>query len=359
MSNDEESSLIDELIAKGESQTVDFKKSDILSNPTKLAKLMTAFANSSGGRILIGVCDDGTLQGMKAKKEHEEHIMNIARDRCDSPLIPKFSLITKPEGDIYVIKVLRYQTYPHAVKTKTGRVYFIRVGTTVRQATPTELALLFESAKEEIIKKPKLELLLVDNEGNATKNINAQPIYTKIKRVRSKVPPPSPTISELFKVMPLGLFHEREPSQDLVPIGIKISNVGEAPAHNIKIFLEFPKECELINKHEAVGGLTIRPLNYKPRSGGLYVDRKNKFEARAWINMLGNDLVMEEFDKIYVKFPSEEKEHKIRANIIQHNFPPEEFEFTVTVKPGFKEKIEYVYEKQTKDESKEEYLRQL
>jgi len=60
-----------------------------------------------------------------------------------------------------VVKILRYRTFPHAVKTREGRVYFIRVGTTVREPTPSELALLFESAKEEVIKKPKLELLLV------------------------------------------------------------------------------------------------------------------------------------------------------------------------------------------------------
>jgi predicted HTH transcriptional regulator len=115
---------------------------------------MTAFANSSGGRILIGVCDDGTLEGMTAKKEYEAHIMNIARDRCNSPLVPKFYKVKKPEGDVYVVKFFRYRTFPHAVITRDGQVYFIRVGTTVREATPSELALLFESSRGDILRKP-------------------------------------------------------------------------------------------------------------------------------------------------------------------------------------------------------------
>jgi ATP-dependent DNA helicase RecG len=100
MTRENELNLIDELIQSGEGQTIDFKKSEILSNPTKLAKLMVAFANSNGGRILIGICDDGTIEGMKEKKEHERHVMNIGRDKCVPPLVPDFSVINKPEGDI-------------------------------------------------------------------------------------------------------------------------------------------------------------------------------------------------------------------------------------------------------------------
>jgi len=55
MSSNEEKNPVDEIIANGESQTVEFKKSAILSDPIKLAKEMVAFANSFGGRILIGV----------------------------------------------------------------------------------------------------------------------------------------------------------------------------------------------------------------------------------------------------------------------------------------------------------------
>lgn len=171
--------------------------------------------------------------------------MNIARDKCAPPITPKFSVIRKPEGDIYVIKVLRFRFLPHAVLTKEGKIYFIRVGTTVREAEPSELALLFESAKEEVLKKPKLELLLIDEEGNATNKILAQPTFIKTKRVPKPetVSPIFASVAELNKQIQsiTDLFGRKERSKDLVPIGIEVSNAGEIPAQGIRVFLKFPQ----------------------------------------------------------------------------------------------------------------------
>jgi len=250
-------------------------------------------------------------------------------------------LINKPEGDIYEIKVTRFRTLPHAVKTDNGRVYFIRVGTTVREASPIELALLFESSKEEIVKKPDLELLLVDS-------ITASPVFTKVKKIKVEMPPipfstSFETIKNLSNLASLYPFAEKEPSPDLVPIGIQLSNMGQAPAQEIRIFMEFPDGCELIDKYEAIGGLRLPLSRGKPTFGGLYV-RKDRLEAVAWMDSLGNDLVMSNFDEVYVRFPAEEKEHKIKARVVQNYFPPKDFEFTVTINPRFKEVIKRVYE---------------
>ena len=139
-----EEDIIDEIIQSGENQTVDFKSLGILSNPFKLACLMTAFANTNGGRILIGIKNDGSFEGIREDKSHETHIMNIARDVSNPPLTPTFQVIHKPGGDIYVIKILRYRTVPFAARSKDGNVYYIRVGTSVRPASPNEISLLFE-----------------------------------------------------------------------------------------------------------------------------------------------------------------------------------------------------------------------
>ena len=53
---------------------------------------------------------------------------------------------------------------------------------------------------------------------------------------------------------------------------------------------------------------------------------------------------MSNFDEVYVRFPAEEKEHKIKARVVQNYFPPKDFEFTVTINPRFKEVIKRVYE---------------
>jgi hypothetical protein len=337
--------LINELISQGENQTVEFKKVDVLKNPVELAKTMVAFANTNGGRILIGVCDDGTLEGMKAEKAHETYIMNIARDRCDPPLIPQFSVCKTSHGDIYIIKILRYQIFPHAVKTRDGPVYYIRVGSTDRPANPVETALLFESTKKET-KKPKLELLLIDPEGNAAEKIRVQPTFIRIRKekISSPIYPYIHGMAELQKVISSLPFIKKEPPKDLIPIGIQLSNAGEAPAYGIKVFLEFPENCELIEEHEAIGSLFVPTRSSS--IGGLFVNNKNKHDAMARVEVLGNDLQVKDFEKIYVRFPEKEQEYVVKAQVTYHNFPPEDFEFKIYVKPKIIEKVEYVYEQE-------------
>ena len=140
---------LENIIKKGEGQTVDFKDSAILSNTFKLAKLMVAFANNLhvstkyGGLILIGVKKDGSLEGMKMKQAHEEHLMNIARDKCEPSLIPQFEVVNLNGNDVYVLTLPKMTKYPHAVRLPDCNAYYVRVGTTTRVATPEELQELF------------------------------------------------------------------------------------------------------------------------------------------------------------------------------------------------------------------------
>lgn len=329
-----------------------------MSDTVKLAKLMVAFANSNGGRILIGICDDGSKEGMSAKTEHERHIMNIARDKCAPPIVPDFSVINTPEGDLYVVKVLRFKKHPHAVKTREGNVHFIRVGSTVREADPSELALLFEATREEVSRRPELELRLLDDEGNATDEIKAQPIIVKTKYVKRKPKtrvdlaalPQSAALAALMKnaqafTSMSSVFGPKEPPKDLVPIGIEVTNIGEIPAEGIRIFLNFPEECELVDVQGVSGGL--RPFVSNPNNGGLFVDDDNKSIARAWIDILGNDLTIGKFEKVYVRFPEKEQDYLIKARITQHRFPPSEYEFKIKVTPKIEEVVEYVDEEET------------
>lgn len=343
----EENKELDQLIAVGEGQVLEFKRSDILADPIHLAKEMTAFANTLGGTILIGVCDNGAYEGLKSDKGHETHIMNIARDRCEPPIIPSFKKIGTPKGDVYEVKISRYRTFPHAVKTNNGKVYFIRVGTTVREASTMELGLLFESSKEEVIKKPDLDLYLIDSEGNDVKNISAKPVFSKIKKVKVQTPY-SPCLASFQATKNLYLtmdyLREKKPSPDLIPIRIGLSNNGQAPAQEITVFISFPKVCEIFNRGEVTGGLSIVPPNKNPTHGGLYLDRRNRLEAIAWMDSLGNDLVMKNFGEIYVKFPAEEKEYAITARLVQNFFPPKDFEFKIKITPKVQEVIEEVYE---------------
>lgn len=56
------------LIAQGENQQLDFKY--CVSDSRKIARTLSAFANSDGGRILIGVRDNGSIAGIKSDEEY-------------------------------------------------------------------------------------------------------------------------------------------------------------------------------------------------------------------------------------------------------------------------------------------------
>lgn len=55
------------LIAQGENQTLDFKY--CVSDSRKIARTLSAFSNSDGGKILIGVRDNGSIAGIESDEE--------------------------------------------------------------------------------------------------------------------------------------------------------------------------------------------------------------------------------------------------------------------------------------------------
>lgn len=56
-----------ELIAVGENQQLDFKFE--INSASKIAKSLVAFANSKGGKLLIGVKDNGVIAGVRTDEE--------------------------------------------------------------------------------------------------------------------------------------------------------------------------------------------------------------------------------------------------------------------------------------------------
>jgi predicted HTH transcriptional regulator len=59
---------IHNLILKGEGMNLDFKY--CISDPRKIARTLSAFSNSEGGKLLIGVRDNGSLAGVNSDEEY-------------------------------------------------------------------------------------------------------------------------------------------------------------------------------------------------------------------------------------------------------------------------------------------------
>lgn len=61
------SAYIFDMIRQGEHDMLDFKHS--ITDAKKIAKSLVAFANTNGGKLLIGVKDNGTISGIRTEEE--------------------------------------------------------------------------------------------------------------------------------------------------------------------------------------------------------------------------------------------------------------------------------------------------
>jgi ATP-dependent DNA helicase RecG len=95
-----------ESITNGENSGVEFKR-DVIENHA-LAKELVAFSNLSGGMVLLGVEDDGSVSGV-TRQNLEEWVMTACRDKIKPPIIPFFEIVRKiePGKDVAIVRVTR------------------------------------------------------------------------------------------------------------------------------------------------------------------------------------------------------------------------------------------------------------
>lgn len=126
-----------DIIAEGESATVEFKEDAVRTE--RLAREVVAFANGIGGKIILGVSDRGKIVGV-TKRNTEEWVMNICRNNCRPAIVPtSFEEIKVKSKRIAILTITRGVDKPY----ETGDRCYVRVGTTVRQATREERGRLY------------------------------------------------------------------------------------------------------------------------------------------------------------------------------------------------------------------------
>ena len=99
------------LILGGEGVNLDFKKT--ISSSEKIAKTLVAFANNQGGKLLIGVADDGSIKGVKAEDEERYMIEKAALRFCKPTIEPKFEEIYVDDKLILVVDIPKSDLKPH------------------------------------------------------------------------------------------------------------------------------------------------------------------------------------------------------------------------------------------------------
>ena len=87
---------LDIMLHEGEGSMLEYKEA--LSS--SFARELVAFANSTGGKILLGVRDDGAVVGVHESNALRAQIQDMARN-CDPPV----KVLVEPIGNIVVVPV--------------------------------------------------------------------------------------------------------------------------------------------------------------------------------------------------------------------------------------------------------------
>jgi len=119
-----------DIIALGEGFTTEFKR----SGTSNLGREICAFANATGGVILIGVSDSGEMVGVDDHNRLKSEIQAIARS-ADPPI----SVDVDSVGQIICVTVPRQSGKPYSF----GGKFFMREGATSQQMSREEIREFF------------------------------------------------------------------------------------------------------------------------------------------------------------------------------------------------------------------------
>ena len=117
---------VKKLIFEGEGVTLDFKKT--ITSCEKIARTMVAFANNKGGRLLIGVADDGTIKGVKSEDEERYMITKAAHLYAKPALEPIFEEVYIDDKLVLVVDTPESLIKPHSALADDGKWWvYVRV----------------------------------------------------------------------------------------------------------------------------------------------------------------------------------------------------------------------------------------
>ncbi len=131
-----------ELISNGENSGVEFKCDDL--RPEQIAKEVVALANLGGGRILLGVEDDGTITGIR-RPDLETWVMDKVFGRKVHPMILPFyeEIQVDDHRRVAVVSLSQGTARPYVVRHNGREEIFIRAGNVARRARRETQARLF------------------------------------------------------------------------------------------------------------------------------------------------------------------------------------------------------------------------
>lgn len=113
------------LVDRGEGPTLEFKRK--AAYPEKIVRELIAFANAQGGRLLVGVSDDGGMPGLK-HPEDESHVIRNALKKCSPPIpVTETFIPIGPSRHIIQYEVTESLHKPHYFCDGINKQAYIRV----------------------------------------------------------------------------------------------------------------------------------------------------------------------------------------------------------------------------------------
>jgi predicted HTH transcriptional regulator len=158
-----------ELVRQGEGKHLEFKLKT--NHPEKIVREIVAFANTDGGKLLIGIGDDRSIKGLKYADE-DEYILVKAIEKYCSPNID-YSIDRVHVGDeyevlVFTIKPSKDQThyvYQDNVTTPSTTLYAIPNKAISPELKPTKRTYIRVADKSIQASKEMREILRRGRQG--------------------------------------------------------------------------------------------------------------------------------------------------------------------------------------------------
>jgi ATP-dependent DNA helicase RecG len=124
-----------ELIGRGEDSHTQFKQD--VTNATSLAGDLVAFSNSEGGRILIGVSDEGDVIGLSAAdiRRINQLVANTATNNVRPSINPETENVSVNDRLVIVVTIREGMSKPYS---DDNGVFWVKCGSDRRRVTSRE-----------------------------------------------------------------------------------------------------------------------------------------------------------------------------------------------------------------------------
>ncbi|GAB3936907.1 AlbA family DNA-binding domain-containing protein [Larkinella terrae] len=114
-----------ELIAQGEGSRLEFKST--IHTAHRIARTLTAFSNTSGGLLIIGVSDDGRVTGVESELYEMQKIEKATDFLVDPAISVSYEVVMESGRQIIYIEVPESGEKPHyAIDERGKRTIYVR-----------------------------------------------------------------------------------------------------------------------------------------------------------------------------------------------------------------------------------------